>query len=50
MPFTTAHTDKKSKEERRQKVIEVLSKARSMELYAIIQYMNQHYNLDNMDY
>jgi bacterioferritin len=42
--------DKKSKEERRQKVIEVLSKARSMELYAIIQYMNQHYNLDDMDY
>jgi bacterioferritin len=40
----------KSKEERRQKVIEVLNKARSMELYAIIQYMNQHYNLDDMDY
>jgi len=42
--------DKKSKEERRQKVIDVLNKARSMELFAIIQYMNQHYNLDDMDY
>ena len=42
--------DKKSKEERRKKVIEVLNKARSMELLAITQYMNQHYNLDDMDY
>ena len=41
---------KKSKDERRKKVIEVLNKARSMELFAIIQYMNQHYNLDDMDY
>lgn len=40
----------KSKEERRQKVIEVLNEARSMELQAIHQYMNQHYNLDDMDY
>jgi len=32
------------------KVIEALNKARSMELYAISQYMNQHYNLDDMDY
>jgi bacterioferritin len=39
-----------SKEKRRQKVIEVLNKARAMELQAIYQYMNQHYNLDNMDY
>jgi bacterioferritin len=39
-----------SKEERRQKVIEVLNKARAMELRAISQYMNQHYNLDDMDY
>jgi bacterioferritin len=39
-----------SKEERRQKVIEVLNKARSMELQAIHQYMNQHYNLDDIDY
>jgi bacterioferritin len=41
---------KASKEERRQNVIEVLNKARAMELHAIHQYMNQHYNLDNMDY
>jgi bacterioferritin len=39
-----------SKEQRRKKVIEVLNKARSMELMAIHQYMNQHYNLDDMDY
>jgi len=32
------------------KVFEVLNKARAMELHAISQYMNQHYNLDNMDY
>lgn len=31
-------------------VIEILNKARSMELYAIMQYMNQHYQLDNLDY
>jgi len=42
--------DKRSKEERRQKVIDVLNRARSMELLAITQYMNQHYNLDDMDY
>lgn len=36
--------------ERKAKVIEVLNKARSMELYAIHQYMNQHYGLDNSDY
>jgi bacterioferritin len=42
--------DKTSKEERRKKVIEVLNKARAMELQAINQYMNQHYNLDDMDY
>jgi bacterioferritin len=41
---------KASKETRRKKVIEVLNKARAMELKAIIQYMNQHYNLDDMDY
>ena len=39
-----------SKEKRREKVIEVLNKARAMELQAIYQYMNQHYNLDDMDY
>jgi len=41
---------KLSKEERREKVVGVLNKARSMELQAIHQYMNQHYNLDDMDY
>jgi len=39
-----------TKEERRKKVIEVLNKTRAMELQAIGQYMNQHYNLDDMDY
>jgi bacterioferritin len=39
-----------SREQRKKKVIEVLNKARSMELQAIHQYMNQHYNLDDMDY
>ncbi len=39
-----------SREKRKAKVIEVLNKARSMELAAISQYMNQHYNLDDMDY
>ena len=39
-----------TKEERREKVIEVLNKARAMELQAIHQYMNQHYGLDDMDY
>ena len=36
--------------EKKQKVIEVLNKARSMELQAIHQYMNQHYGLDDMDF
>lgn len=35
---------------RREKVIEALNHARSMELYAISQYMTQHYALDDMDY
>ena len=38
------------KEERRAKVVEVLNKARAMELQAIHQYMNQHYGLDDADY
>jgi bacterioferritin len=38
------------KQTARQKVVEVLNKARAMELQAIHQYMNQHYNLDDMDY
>ena len=41
---------KASKQTRRKKVIDVLNKARAMELQAIGQYMNQHYNLDDMDY
>ena len=41
---------KPDREERRKKVIDVLNKARAMELHAIGQYMNQHYNLDDMDY
>ena len=41
---------KASKQKRRQNVIDVLNKARAMELQAIYQYMNQHYNLDDMDY
>lgn len=41
---------KDKKQSARQKVIEVLNKARAMELQAIHQYMNQHYNLDDMDY
>ncbi len=40
----------KSRDTRKAKVIEVLNKARAMELQAIHQYMNQHYNLDDMDY
>ncbi len=39
-----------TREQRKKKVIEVLNKARGMELQAITQYMNQHYNLDDMDY
>ena len=41
---------KAAKTTRRKKVIDVLNKARAMELQAIIQDMNQHYNLDDMDY
>jgi bacterioferritin len=42
--------EQKSREEKKINVIEVLNKARSMELLAITQYMNQHYNLDDKDY
>ena len=38
------------RETRKANVVEALNKARSMELHAIHQYMNQHYNLDDMDY
>lgn len=39
-----------NRESRKAKVIDALNKARAMELFAIHQYMNQHYNLDDMDY
>jgi len=39
-----------SKDDRKAKVIGVLNEARGMELQAITQYMNQHYNVDDMDY
>lgn len=38
------------RETKKAKVVEALNKARAMELYAITQYMNQHYSLDDMDY
>lgn len=41
---------KTERDKRRAKVIEVLNQARAMELAAITQYMNQHYNLDDKDY
>lgn len=41
---------KESKQAARENVVEVLNKARAMELHAIHQYMNQHYSLDDMDY
>ena len=40
----------KTRKEKRNNVIDVLNKARAMELQAISQYMNQHYNLDDMDF
>lgn len=45
-----ARNPQTAREQRKKKIIEVLNKARSMELQAIHQYMNQHYNLDDMDY
>ncbi len=39
-----------SSEERRQKVLELLNQAKSMELQAIHQYMHQHYTLDDRDF
>ena len=41
---------KSKREDSKQAVIKVLNGARSMELQAIHQYMNQHYGLDDMDY
>ncbi len=40
----------KDREARKATVVEALNKARSMELFAIHQYMNQHYSLDDKDY
>lgn len=39
-----------AKKGQKSKVVDALNKARAMELYAIAQYMNQHYNLDDADY
>lgn len=39
-----------TKEAKRAKVVEALNTARAMELHAIHQYMNQHYNLDDADF
>ncbi len=39
-----------SREGAKNKVVEVLNQARSLELQAIQQYMIHHYDLDNMDY
>ncbi|MDP6545548.1 MAG: ferritin-like domain-containing protein [Phycisphaerae bacterium] len=39
-----------TREDKKANVIDVLNQARGMELQAIAQYMNQHYNLDDMDY
>lgn len=36
--------------EKKTEIIGLLNRARAMELHAISQYMNQHYNLDDMDY
>lgn len=41
---------KKDQSAKKQKVVDVLNKARSMELFAIAQYMQQHYRLDDDDY
>jgi bacterioferritin len=41
---------KSERDARKKKVVDVLNQARAMELTAITQYMNQHYNLDDMDY
>jgi hypothetical protein len=41
---------KKTTASPKEKVITVLNQARALELQAIHQYMNQHYNLDDMDF
>ena len=42
--------EQSSRQEKVEKVIDVLNQARGLELNAITQYMNHHYNLANMDY
>lgn len=42
--------EQSSRQEKVEKVIEALNRARGLELNAIAQYMNHHYNLANMDY
>lgn len=37
-------------DERKLRVVDILNEGREMELHAITQYMNQHYNLDDMDF
>jgi bacterioferritin len=39
-----------SRDEGRKKVVDVLNRARALELQAIHQYMIHHYDLENMDY
>lgn len=39
-----------SRDKKKKNVIDALNRARGMELNAITQYMNHHYNLANMDY
>ena len=41
---------KSARQKKMERVIDVLNQARALELNAIHQYMNQHYNLDDMDY
>ena len=38
------------RDQSRKRVVDALNRARGMELQAISQYMNHHYDLDNMDY
>lgn len=41
---------KNDKAKQKEKIVAVLNEARALELNAIHQYMNQHYNLDSMDF
>jgi len=43
-------SSKKTAKSGKEMVIDVLNRARAMELQAIHQYMSQHYKLDDMDY